>query len=578
MKYILYRIAGVSVTLFSFALFAPHSHAATLFLFVKPTTAAVGTEVRVDVKIESADQSFNATQATLTFPADILEVVRVDKTNSLFSFWLQEPTFSNEKGTVTFIGGSATGFTGKSLEALGVVFRVKGAGVANLALSDGAITASDGSGTNILTAMEGIRLSFPTTQGAGPLAEVPTQIIRAPGKAAGLPMKPILSISLYQNSAKWYNVSVPFYAMWDLPADVADVAAVTNGNPNFSPTHSEGLFVSRRFAAPDDGISYVHVRFKNAFGWGPTAHYRINVDTVPPEPFSVSLIAGPSAQFPHRINYNARDALSGVDHFEIAVNNVVSTSTKNDGGYYDLPFHLFPGKNVITVKAFDAAGNSTIGSLDAEVAPIASPTIMRVNKTIYLGEGGLALTGTSLPNTNIALTVKTAGDEMAVYQSDVAADAAGKWSATFDEPLKKGSYFVEAVARNKKGEMSYPVRSEVFSVQERPVLTMWGFDITPTWFWALLTVILLGTFFGGWYSYHLWYVQLGNRTIIAQRDVVIFSRLIEKNLDQLLSNYHFNKLTESDAAEIEFMLHDLKKNVEKMERYIVENIGEIPKQ
>ena len=58
-----------------------------------------------------------AAQATIAFPKDIVSVTSVDKANSVFNFWLNEPAFSNDAGSITwrdqvlpfFISTSMTG-------------------------------------------------------------------------------------------------------------------------------------------------------------------------------------------------------------------------------------------------------------------------------------------------------------------------------------------------------------------------------------------------------------------------------------------------------------------------------------
>ena len=168
------QLTGIGIVLISLLLFAPYTHAATLFLTTKSTQVEIGDKVEVDIIVSSEDAGFNAAQATLQFPNDILEVVSVDKSKSPFTFWLTEPTFSNEEGTVIFAGGNGIIFSGKGVEILKVFFKVKGAGTANLTLADGAVTAGDGSdgdspvidpiapvllGSDILSAVEGLTLS-----------------------------------------------------------------------------------------------------------------------------------------------------------------------------------------------------------------------------------------------------------------------------------------------------------------------------------------------------------------------------------------------------------------------------------
>ena len=100
------------ITLIIIGIFtASISHAAILSLTADKTSVKIGDTFEVDIKIDTENVGINAAQATLQFPSNILSVTGINRANSVFSFWLQEPDYSNEKGQVTFIGGSTSGFT-----------------------------------------------------------------------------------------------------------------------------------------------------------------------------------------------------------------------------------------------------------------------------------------------------------------------------------------------------------------------------------------------------------------------------------------------------------------------------------
>lgn len=322
---------------------------------------AVGDTFNVDVKIESTDVGINAAQATITFPKDVVQVTAVDRSTSAFDFWLQGPSFSNDTGQVSFIGGSQSGIAGKALEILRISFKVKGAGAVSIIFTDGAVTASDGSGTNVLSAMNGLQLTSITTQTPTtikpPAAVVapPVQIVRPPVAAKGLPTKPSITIPLYPDPSAWYQDVTKFIAQWDLPRDVTDVATAVDKQPAFDPAVSEGLFDNQTFSPLTDGISYLHVRYKNSAGWGPTAHYRLAIDSAPPLSFSIVSPEGfTTANVAPTILYGTKDQPSGIRNYRILINNVLATTTTLTS------YTLSPqptGKQVVVVQAVDLAGN-----------------------------------------------------------------------------------------------------------------------------------------------------------------------------------------------------------------------------
>lgn len=366
-----------------------------LFVFVLPGTASaasynlttdketfsVGDTFNVDVKIESADVGINAAQASITFPKDTVQVTSIDKSTSAFDFWLQGPSFSNDTGSVNFIGGSQSGISGKALEVLRITFKVKGAGAVGIIFSDGAVTASDGSGTNVLTAMNGLQLTSVTSQTS--VVIKPPQIVRPAVAATGLPPKPVLTVPLYPDPAAWYAGVSKFIVQWDLPREVTDVATVVDQRPTFDPTTSEGLFNNKTFSPLSDGIWYLHVRFKDSIGWGPTTHYRIGIDSAPPLSFTVTSPDGlATANVAPTIAYATNDQPSGVQDYRIVIDGTVATTTTLTK--YTLPPQQ-PGNHSLVVQAVDRAGNVTESRVNVDILEIPLITIagIRITKTSF---------------------------------------------------------------------------------------------------------------------------------------------------------------------------------------------------
>ena len=364
-------LSGLAVLLF--AVGGPAAaHAASYNLVANKETFVVGDSFTVDLKINSADVGINAAQATLSFPKGTVQVTNVDKTNSVFNFWLQGPDYSNDAGTVSFIGGNQNGIAGADLEVLRVTFKVKGAGPVALVFTDGAVTASDGSGTNVLSAMKGLQLTSITTQDAALIK--PPQIVRPAVPTGVLPVKPSIMVPLYPDPAAWYARVSKFIVQWSLPKDVTAVATAVNQQPAFDPTVSYGLFDNKMFDPLDDGVWYLHVRFKNSVGWGPTLHYRIAIDTVPPLNFEVSSPGGlVTEDVAPTLSFMTKDQPSGIGFYKILLDGSVATTTTATT-YTVLP--QAPGNHDIVVQAYDKAGNmtesrATLGILETPLITIA---------------------------------------------------------------------------------------------------------------------------------------------------------------------------------------------------------------
>ncbi len=451
--------------------------AATLNFLGDKDALAVGDTFSVDVKVDSQDQGINAAQATVKFNQSVLTVDHVDKTGSIFNFWLADPSIDNVAGKVAFIGGSTNGFSGKSIQVLRIVFKTKGTGTTRLAFDDAAVTASDGTGTNILTQTTGLDIS--SLSAADLIATSgPSLLTRRPDLAQQLPAAPDVTVPLYPDTTKWYNVSQNFTAVWKLSSDIATVSTVIDKNPTTDPTKEEGLFTNENYHALDSGVSYLHVRLKNSVGWGPTTHYRLAIDTVPPAAFTVENGGASTTDNPTpTVTFATSDQLSGIAGYDVRVDNGQSLTSPTSS--FVLPA-LDPGKHKIFVTAHDAAGNAATASTEITILALSAPQILWDTPNLYIGEGGLALSGTSVASSEILISVKNdRGQEISQARTRSLED--GSWSLSVEQPLKAGDYTVDATARDARGALSLASVPVKVNVKERPIITLLGVDVNYSW-------------------------------------------------------------------------------------------------
>lgn len=549
--------------------------AATLNLTTDKDAFAIGDQFTVNVKIDSEDTGINAAQGTIQIAKDVLEIVSVDKTGSVFNFWLTEPTFSNESGQVNFIGGSTIGFSGKSLQILKITCKVRGSGKTDIVFTDGAVTASDGSGTNVLSSMKGLSIvSVPKTE-LETIISKPTQITRPAERAERVPTRPAVSVAGYRDPDVWYNFSNRFSASWQLPGDITDVATAINKDPSYAPIVSEGLFDNKIFTSPEEGISYLHIRFKNNIGWGPTLHHRLAIDTTPPPAFQAKIQEGTKTDNPTpTVEYSASDGLSGVKRYFIQQKGSVQ-KTIGEGPYIMEP--MKPGKYLIKLGAEDNAGNVAESMLDLEIMPIEAPIITSLITTdVFVGEGRLDVIGTALPDSVLQIELKTK-EEQIEQLIEVRPDKHGSWATRFDKPLKKGAYVIEIIARDARGASSYPVTSDTFRVRPRPALVLGRVEITQFWFFTFLTLLLLGGFIAGWLFVKFEREQRARKIVICQRDISNILAMVKKDIDRILEKYTDDKIDETEVSEIRHIAKKASDNIEKSGKYCMQSIGEINK-
>ncbi len=112
-------------------------------------TISSGDTFRVAVLVNSTIE-FNAVEATIEFPKEILQIDSVSYEDSIINFWIEEPIFSNDTGTLKFSGIiTSPGYIGQG-NLLEINFKTKTAGIAMAQFSHASILANDGKGTEVL--------------------------------------------------------------------------------------------------------------------------------------------------------------------------------------------------------------------------------------------------------------------------------------------------------------------------------------------------------------------------------------------------------------------------------------------
>lgn len=150
----------VSGAIAAIALSFGTAHAATMSFMSGTTNASIGDTIDASVRIDSQGQTVNAAQGTIQYPTSILQVTRVDHSNSVFNIWAQEPVVNSSTGEISFLGGSTNSFSGPSLYVLDIVFTVRGTGLATLNFANAGVTAGDGTGANILSGSTAIAFNI----------------------------------------------------------------------------------------------------------------------------------------------------------------------------------------------------------------------------------------------------------------------------------------------------------------------------------------------------------------------------------------------------------------------------------
>lgn len=348
--------------LFVFNLCFGVAQAATLLLSPASANAVVGRNLSVSVVVSAPDQAINAVSGVVTYPADLLEVVSLAKAESVISMWVQEPTFSNLAGSVNFEGVVLNpGFTGNSGKVLTINFRPKQPGLATLRFVSPNILANDGSGTNVLIS---------AGQGQYQLTSALPEPVATPipaGRAL------VLKSQTHPDQTRWYRDTSAEFS-WDLPSDATAVRLLVDQSRDSVPSVLyEPALSAKKIDDLPEGVSYFHAQVRTAEGWQPTAHYRLQIDATPPDHLVVSEVSRVDQMDPQiKLKFDASDALSGIDRYEIALPGQDTVTWRGDRDEVYESEALPAGTHTITVRAFDRAGNMLGSSIVVTVLPAPS--------------------------------------------------------------------------------------------------------------------------------------------------------------------------------------------------------------
>lgn len=132
--------------------------AATLFLNPEIGEHSVGDTFTAEVRVDTEGDIINTIEADLVFPSDLLEIVGLEKENSILNLWIGDPVYLNEEGLISFVGGlPAPGYQGKDGLIGTITFKAKSEGKAEVSFQENSskVFVNDGFGTEALLKTKG---------------------------------------------------------------------------------------------------------------------------------------------------------------------------------------------------------------------------------------------------------------------------------------------------------------------------------------------------------------------------------------------------------------------------------------
>lgn len=581
------KIFTSAIFAFAFLAITPQfAYAANLYFSPSSGSHAVGTTFSVSVYVSSADQAMNVASGIISFPQDKLEVTSLSKAGSIFTLWVQEPSFSNSAGTVNFeVIMLNPGFTGASGKVIAINFRVKAAGAALLNFSSGSAFANDGKGTNILASLGNAQFSFGVAAPAAPNVPkvIETEIAPAPSaptSISGAPSAPQISSATHPDSNKWYNNKNPQF-FWTLPSGVNGVSIYFSQSPTSNPnSSSDGLFATKSYENVEDGIWYSHIKMRNSAGWGPVTHFKIQIDTQPPEPFEIQFVDGKDTDNPRPTAlFDIADSLSGIDYYKVKIGEgdffSVAPEVVTKSHFYTLPPQA-PGKRNILVQVFDKAGNYTVATEEFVIKPLKEPTITEYPKELQSGEP-LIVRGSTYSNSQVIIWFQREGDE-ASKRFAVQSDKDGKFTFVADEGLRDGIYKMWADVMDERGARSLPSEKITIAVV-RPAIFRIG-----TWAVSFLAVVvplialIFVLLFIIWHGLHKFSaLRKRFRKEVREAESALHKAfdLLKDDIRKQIKMLEKTRTKRQLTKEEERIIKQLKSNLDDAEKYVRKEIEDI---
>ena len=316
--------------------------ASTLYLSPLSQNVHEGNSFIAEVRLDTEGEEINTVEINLTYPLDLLEIININKGNSILTLWPKEPVIQD--GAVSFIGGIPNGFRGKDGLIARLIFRGReiGKGVINFEESS-RVLLNDGKGTE--TQLNLLHGNY--------------EIIKKP---EGLP---VISSNTHPDQDKWYQEPT-LHLHWYLIEGTEYSYLLSHdplAEPDEIPDQPEGELIwmgDIEYKGLEDGIYYFHLKQatrnnKQGLEWGPKITFRAMIDTAQPEEFELQFVEIEGKNY---LVFTTIDQTSGVEYYEVKEGK---GSFKKAVSPYLLEDQDLRG--VIKVRAVDRAKNERISEI-----------------------------------------------------------------------------------------------------------------------------------------------------------------------------------------------------------------------
>lgn len=561
----LYKFVFLIFTLFAFS----NVKAADISAVASKISVTENQTFTVSIYTNTKGQTINNIEGLISFPSDLLSIDSVSSTGSVFSMWVEQPTFSNINGTVSFNGGVPTpGYNGSNGKVIGISFRAKKSGVANIKFSDVSIYANDGLGTNITSGKYGTTVTINPYKGVEKSDEIMT--------SDKLPPSPVITSSEMPDPEAWYSLNKATFT-WNLPEGVTSVQVLLNDSPSSVPTVTYNTPINKKEINDfNDGTHYIHVRFKNSVGWGKTTHRKIKIDTTSPKNLLVEhSVTNDDLLF---LKLSAVDATSGVSKYKILIDGIALTEVIAKNGVTEsiLPA-VNSGNHEVDIIVYDRALNLNEKIFTLEFPKIKSPEITKYSESIKKGEN-IEISGKSYPNTDVRIWLQLEGEDTKNYIVKTIDNGNFDFTTDYINTTGLASFWAETL--RSESVVSSPSDKYFVVVNKTPFVKMslLTIEVLSLTIPILLLIILL--IYLTLHAYHR-LSRIRRRLMIdleqTESEAHKIFKILKEDAKHTLKIFEKNNIKSKISEEDGEVIDTLSKDIEEAEEYFRNRIKDIEK-
>lgn len=343
------QLVAALILLFLLPLSTHAAGNATFSLSPSTMTVTEGETFAVDVMVNPGGEQLDTVRLYLNFPADVLQVNDI-ALHTLFPRQSPGNSIDNEAGSISYGAFNLD----QTVTAPGLFATITFAAKQN--------------GQATLDILDTSRLISAGEEKANPDGHTDASVTVSKSTDQTAATNVTIQSQTHPNEADWYNKNDVAFA-WTVSDDarIKNYFLAFDSEPDTQPTETASVeTLSKNYADVADGIRFFHVKAATDAGESETAHFAVHIDMTPPNTI---------APYTPRIRYNEGDSallefgttddLSGIDHYEVAVNDGPFTVQESPLVIKG----LVVGDLLIEVKAIDRAGNARFGKNGIRVYP-----------------------------------------------------------------------------------------------------------------------------------------------------------------------------------------------------------------